>query len=111
MHDKSLPSEWQHVKSKDNPVDLIFRGAAPEQVIEAKVWWGPNWLKEDISSWSKESKDLLPEQVLEKRKQIVITVMTLIKLEPIIEYKSLLVVTQTVTGSAIYVKIRAQGRL
>lgn len=33
IHDKTSPSEWRHVRSKDNPADLISRGTMPEQLM------------------------------------------------------------------------------
>lgn len=46
IHSNSSIFEWYHVKSQENPADLISRGATPEQLIQAKLWWeGPTWLK------------------------------------------------------------------
>ena len=48
IHDKSSPSEWQHIRSKDNLADLISRGCTPDQLMQANIWWeGPPWLKEN----------------------------------------------------------------
>ncbi|XP_072763744.1 uncharacterized protein [Anoplolepis gracilipes] len=73
IHDKSSPSEWKHVKSKDNPADVISRGTSPEQLLQANIWWeGPQWLKEDKILWPKEGEDLSLDDVPEKRKQAAI---------------------------------------
>lgn len=36
IYNKSLPSEWLHVRSKYNTADLIFRGTMPQQLIQIK---------------------------------------------------------------------------
>ncbi|XP_036145656.1 uncharacterized protein LOC118646575 [Monomorium pharaonis] len=42
----SLPSDcWRHVRSSDNPADLISRGTNLKDLQQCKLWWeGPNWL-------------------------------------------------------------------
>uniref|UniRef100_A0A182YRB9 Integrase zinc-binding domain-containing protein n=1 Tax=Anopheles stephensi TaxID=30069 RepID=A0A182YRB9_ANOST len=38
---------WQHVSGRENPVDLISRGALPHQIIDNQLWkFGPAWLSE-----------------------------------------------------------------
>lgn len=75
IHDRSSPSEWQHVKSLDNPADWISRGTTPEQLLQASNWWeGPQWLKKDEESWSTEGEELSCDEVPEERKQIMVTV-------------------------------------
>lgn len=38
-------NQWHHVKSKENPSDLISRGVKPENLVNCKLWWnGPQWL-------------------------------------------------------------------
>lgn len=41
-----LPSKhWHHVKSEDNPADLISRGASLKDLQQCKLWWeDPHWL-------------------------------------------------------------------
>ncbi|XP_018370056.1 PREDICTED: uncharacterized protein LOC108765710 [Trachymyrmex cornetzi] len=44
--------DWAHVRSEDNPADLISRGILPEQLIDATIWWeGPSWLKTNSLQW------------------------------------------------------------
>jgi len=42
----TLPTKyWHHVRSEDNPADLISRGASLENLQDCKIWWeGPKWL-------------------------------------------------------------------
>ncbi|KAB0804831.1 hypothetical protein PPYR_01801 [Photinus pyralis] len=40
-------SHWYHVKTTENPADLISRGLSPEMLRINSFWWeGPMWLKE-----------------------------------------------------------------
>jgi hypothetical protein len=43
--------DWKHVKSKENPADLVSRGIDTNILRTSSLWWnGPNWLqKEDAS--------------------------------------------------------------
>lgn len=42
-------NNWHHVKSADNPADLISRGVLPDSLIATKLWWeGPAWLGNKI---------------------------------------------------------------
>lgn len=41
-------AKFHHVKSSDNPADLISRGGTTENLIDLKLWRnGPNWLREN----------------------------------------------------------------
>lgn len=36
---------WRHVRSNENPADLISRGTTPKALLESSIWWqGPDWL-------------------------------------------------------------------
>ncbi|XP_011868845.1 PREDICTED: uncharacterized protein LOC105562536 [Vollenhovia emeryi] len=86
IQDNSSPSEWRHVRSKDNPADLISKGTTPEKLIQTNSWWeGPQWLKEEERSWPKEEEELAIENVPEKRKQAVIAAAVTDKV--VIDYK------------------------
>jgi len=42
--------EWNHVRTKENPADLVSRGVTPKELRESQLWWsGPAWLKNSIS--------------------------------------------------------------
>lgn len=35
-------SDWRHIKTNENPVDLISRGLYPQEIESAQLWWnGP----------------------------------------------------------------------
>lgn len=38
-------NEWYHVRSGDNPADLVSRGVEPNTLRDSSLWWlGPPWL-------------------------------------------------------------------
>ncbi|XP_045466602.1 uncharacterized protein LOC123675299 [Harmonia axyridis] len=38
-------NDWQHVRTQDNPADVISRGINPDQLSDLKIWWhGPDIL-------------------------------------------------------------------
>lgn len=60
-------NNWYHVKSQDNPADLISRGTCVSDLKECKLWWiGPEWLLdnsyEPIQFINNESSNNIPEQ-------------------------------------------------
>ncbi|KAJ8032319.1 hypothetical protein HOLleu_25813 [Holothuria leucospilota] len=47
IHQLVDPSCWNHCPGKDNPADLITRGAYAHRVITSKHWFeGPDWFQE-----------------------------------------------------------------
>lgn len=46
-------STWKHVRTEQNPADLISRGSSPAQLIDSSsIWWhGPNWLCDEPETW------------------------------------------------------------
>lgn len=53
--------KWYHVRSNENPADLISRGTTVDSLINSKLWWhGPNWIFEN-SFQSVNIDDNLPE--------------------------------------------------
>jgi len=47
-------SEWYHVRTKDNPADILSRGCTPND-INNQLWWeGPIWLKLNKEMWPKD---------------------------------------------------------
>lgn len=64
-------SEWNHVKSQDNPVDLISRGLTSSQIIRCALWWhGPKWLSENPLNFQPDCTTT----ILECRSAISVTV-------------------------------------
>lgn len=65
---------WYHVKSSDNPADLISRGILPENLKLCNFWWyGPQWL----SSSNYPIKNIsIPLELLETKPQTNVHIST-----------------------------------
>lgn len=45
-------SQWNHVKSEDNPADCSSRGLLPAEFVNYSLWWaGPHWMKLPQEEW------------------------------------------------------------
>ena len=45
IQELTSPSNWSHCPGKDNPADLISRGALTEHLVSSELWLnGPAWL-------------------------------------------------------------------
>jgi len=74
----SSATEWSHVRSSENPADVLSRGCSPKQLREHKLWWeGPQWLQVDESLWpnAREKAPLPPEDMpdLKGEKPVVLS--------------------------------------
>ncbi|XP_043461973.1 uncharacterized protein LOC122498348 [Leptopilina heterotoma] len=59
--------KWDHVRTDENPADLISRGADLNQLMDARIWWnGPEWLQKDEDSWPHD-EFVIPEVPEEKK--------------------------------------------
>jgi hypothetical protein len=46
--------DWNHIKSKENPADLVSRGVDASVLRNLSLWWnGPAWLQLEETSWPK----------------------------------------------------------
>lgn len=66
--------KWYHVKSADNPADLLSRGLTSHDLGNSKLWWhGPNFLHVPNLNLEKMSrKNSLPIEIPEQRKTVMI---------------------------------------
>jgi len=70
----SNAEQWKHVRSKDNPADIISRGIAPEKLPNCSMWFfGPIFLHEKGSNWPENPKF---ETEVERRKPKAIALTT-----------------------------------
>ncbi|XP_043257983.1 uncharacterized protein LOC122400525 [Colletes gigas] len=59
INDLTSGHQWHHVRSQDNPADLISRGTTPTLLAATDLWWsGPSWLTMNQKHW--------PQSVIEK---------------------------------------------
>ena len=50
---------WHHVRSSDNPADVISRGIEPSKLASHSLWWkGPSWLSDNHDPWSSSHDEL-----------------------------------------------------
>lgn len=92
IHEFSAASEWAHVKSGDNPADILSRGSSPAQLRQNQLWWeGPKWLQVDEHTWPNDSErgPLSTEEIPESKKERVIVLNTRINCHMIENYSSL----------------------
>ncbi|XP_076394921.1 uncharacterized protein LOC143265617 [Megachile rotundata] len=67
---KTDVTTWRHVRSEDNPADLMSRGVMPAQFLNNELWrHGPKWLRYNITTWP-ESKFKSSNNVPEMKKTI-----------------------------------------
>ncbi|XP_076176659.1 uncharacterized protein LOC143151443 [Ptiloglossa arizonensis] len=63
--------EWRHVRSSDNPADMISRGLAAKEFIRNEQWQqGPAWLKQPETQWPK--LELEKKEIPELRPLVVL---------------------------------------
>ncbi|XP_017791920.1 PREDICTED: uncharacterized protein LOC108573940 [Habropoda laboriosa] len=49
---KTSISNWRHVRTKDNPADIISRGQTAEEFLQLSIWHhGPPWLAKNQTHW------------------------------------------------------------
>ncbi|XP_055918520.1 uncharacterized protein LOC129950616 [Eupeodes corollae] len=66
-------TQWNYIRSEENPADCASRGVEPSKLLQLHIWWrGPDWLSIDFNLWpiSTEKKDF--EDLPERRKQPVV---------------------------------------
>lgn len=58
-------SNWRHIRTLDNPADIISRGIYGDELAGQSLWWHePTWLKKQSSEWPTRqftSREPLPE--------------------------------------------------
>lgn len=48
------PQRWEHIRTEDNPADLISRGLSTKEILDNKLWQnGPDWLSKPQEQWPK----------------------------------------------------------
>nr|XP_033320862.1 uncharacterized protein LOC117217401 [Megalopta genalis] len=66
---------WRHVRSQDNPADLLSRGQSPTQFLRDSNWrHGPEWLSTIESTWPKSKFDITEDVPEVKRLKCLATI-------------------------------------
>ncbi|XP_064653088.1 uncharacterized protein LOC135503442 [Lineus longissimus] len=51
IHRQSNPDQWRHVPTKDNPADILSRGAKVQDMNDSLWWSGPEFLVKEKADW------------------------------------------------------------
>ncbi|XP_025987222.1 uncharacterized protein LOC113003168 [Solenopsis invicta] len=63
------PSSWRHIRSPENPADILSRGLDPQELTSSSLWWhGPAFLKLGEESWPKSDFARAPEDMPEQKR-------------------------------------------
>ena len=68
---------WHHIRTDENPADVIFRGLMPQDILLCELWWnGPSFFKKNRAEWpapilSVNESD--PEMLAEIKKKVTFT--------------------------------------
>ena len=71
IHDSNNPSQLHYVSTRENPADLLTRGAAVAELKPGEMWWrGPTFLSKDQETWPKTETDPSAEVTMEVGKKM-----------------------------------------
>ncbi|XP_051167315.1 uncharacterized protein LOC127285377 [Leptopilina boulardi] len=96
IQEKTNSENWRHVRTHDNPADIISRGQSPQELVGNKFWThGPNWLEMDEKLWPQFS--LTRCEIPEKRKVQPLVALKIVQqnynlLEKFSDWKQLVIV-------------------
>lgn len=80
--------QWRHVRTSENPADVITRGLTPKRLIDSSIWWnGPPWLVQDSHTW-KVSEATFEEQDLPERRELKLALVVAKSTHNIIQHYS-----------------------
>ncbi|XP_018368261.1 PREDICTED: uncharacterized protein LOC108764467, partial [Trachymyrmex cornetzi] len=80
IQDSTAVEDWRHVQGKENPADLISRGASIKDSMDSQIWWnGPQWLHQKNLPEERCKQIDYDEERLENRDKSKIVAMTVCK--------------------------------
>lgn len=63
--------QWMHVKTGDNPADVLSRGITPTVLKDSTLWWnGPSWFFQAKNQWKPISILPIPEWEIPEQRRI-----------------------------------------
>ncbi|XP_068896106.1 uncharacterized protein [Tenebrio molitor] len=88
IQDTTTRADWNHVRSKDNPADIVSRGMSPKELMNSDLWWhGPAWLRTPSENWPKSYPDQT-QSVPEKRKITLVATTATPEFETLTKFSS-----------------------
>ncbi|XP_011858773.1 PREDICTED: uncharacterized protein LOC105556299, partial [Vollenhovia emeryi] len=95
IHDLTEKDNWNHVRSADNPADIISRGSTPKDLLTSNLWWnGPSWLAESTEEYGGESTQVIDQDIsqaitLEAKPPVSVLTTTIIDFDLLSRFSSL----------------------
>lgn len=81
---------WYHVKTHENPADLVSRGLRASELVNNLLWWkGPLWLSDPQESWPKPFSIDSSQQSVDVTTELKVHTVTIINLNLRIHVKGL----------------------
>jgi hypothetical protein len=88
IQDTTTRADWNHVRSKDNPADIVSRAMSPKELMNSDLWWhGPAWLRTPSENWPKSYPDQT-QSVPEKRKITLVATTATPEFETLTKFSS-----------------------
>lgn len=54
IREKTKVEHWAHIRTNENPADLVSRGLSAGEIGNSQLWWhGPSWLAQPQATWPK----------------------------------------------------------
>lgn len=109
IQETTTKENWRHVRTHENPADLLSRGVQPSEISQREIWWhGPRWLQETEEHWPTLALKI-PARLPEKKREIVLASCTIPTLQ-IAERYSNLMKAQRVTAYCLRWKNNALNK-
>ncbi|XP_022182788.1 uncharacterized protein LOC111042467 [Myzus persicae] len=92
IHEATSSSQWRHVKSENNPADIISRGCTPNKLWNNVLWWeGPPWINSNEDEWPQNMLEIkiTENEIPEKLKSDVVSIVAIDEMSIIEKYSSL----------------------
>jgi len=64
-------TQWHHVRTADNPADVISRGISAKELLVADLWWhGPRWMADRKSQWNASEVQLIKDEEIPEQRTV-----------------------------------------
>jgi len=69
-------NQWHHVRTADNPADVISRGISAKELLLADLWWhGPRWMSDQTSQWNVSEVQLIKDEEIPEQRIVKLALM------------------------------------